>query len=156
MYILAKLAGMYAFILLWLQVMVALLKHDQLFGYLVPRWSPGRHRLLGIMTLLTAWTHFLCFFSAVSIRKDTIAYDLLMPEFEKGIYFFAVSLGWFALAGLTLVALTGLLRAKSQGIWVLAHRLSMAVFFVALVHAQMIGSETKSTLWFMIHLFHAG
>ena len=154
-YILAKLAGLYAFVLLWLQVMFGLLKGDPWGCYLLPRWSMGCHRMLGIATLLTAWMHFLCFFAAVSIRKDTIAYDLLLPEFEKGIYFFAVSLGWFSLAGLSLVALAGLLRAKTQGIWVLAHRLSLGVFVVALVHAQMVGSEAKSGIWFFIHLLFA-
>ncbi len=121
MYILAKLAGLYAFVLLWVQVMFGLLKNDPLSRYLLPQWSMGKHRLLGIATLLAAWAHFLLFFAAVSLRKDTIAYDLLLPEFGKGIYFIAVSLGWFALIGMTLVAIAGILRNKTHGIWVLAH-----------------------------------
>ena len=70
--------------------------------------------------------------------------------------FFGVSLGWFALVGMTLVAVAGMLRNKTQGIWVLAHRLSLAVFIVALVHAQMIGSEAKGGVWFFVHLLFAG
>ena len=154
-YILAKLVGLYVFVLLWLQVMLGLLQGDPLTRGLVVSWSIDRHRLLGITTLLAAWAHFLLFFSAVSLRKDTIAYDLLLPELDKGIYFVAVSLGWFALAGLNLVALTGLLRRRSGGLWALAHRLSLAVFAVALVHAQMIGSEAKGILWFAVHLCFA-
>jgi predicted ferric reductase len=111
---------------------------------------------LGIATLLTAWAHFLLFVTAVSLRKDTIAYDLLLPEFGKGIYFIAVSLGWFAVIGLTLVALAGLLRSKSGGIWKHAHRLSLVVFLLALVHAQMIGSEARGGTWFIVHLLFAG
>ena len=152
LYILAKLAGMYAFVLLWFQAMMALLKRDRLSGYLVPEWTLDRHRVLGIATILTAWTHFLCFFSAVSIRKETVASDLLLPQFQEGIYSFAVSLGWIALVGLTVVALTGLLRGRRQGIWALAHRLSMLVFLLAFFHAQMIGSETKTGLWLFVHL----
>ena len=152
LYILAKLAGMYAFVLLWFQAMMALLKRDRLSGYLVPEWTLNRHRVLGIATILTAWTHFLCFFSAVSIRKETVAYDLLLPQFQNGIYSFAVSLGWIALVGLTLVAFTGLLRGRRQGIWALAHRLSLVVFLLAFFHAQMIGSEAKDGLWFFLHL----
>jgi len=86
----------------------------------------------------------------------TIAYDLLLPEFNKGIYFFAVSLGWFAVVGMTLVAIAGILRNKINGIWILAHRLSFGVFLMALVHAQMIGSEAKNGLWFVTHLCLAG
>jgi hypothetical protein len=154
-YILAKLAGLYAFVLLWLQVMFGLLKNDPLSRYLLPQWSVNKHRLLGVTTLLTAWTHFLLFFAAVSLRKDAIAYDLLIPEFEKGIYFFAVSLGWFAVIGMTLVAVTGILRNKTHGIWSLTRRLSLGVFIVALVHAQMIGSEAKGGIWLSIHLLFA-
>ncbi len=155
MYVLAKLAGLYAFVLLWVQVMFGLLKNDSLSRYLLPQWSMGKHRLLGIATLLTAWAHFLMFFAAVSLRKDTIAYDLLLPEFGKGIYFIAVSLGWFALIGMTLVAIAGTLRNKTHGIWVLAHRLSLAVFLMALIHAQMIGSEAKGGIWFSVHFLFA-
>lgn len=154
-YILAKLAGLYVLVLLWLQVMFALLKGDPWARYLLPRWTVSKHRLLGITTLLAAWTHFLLFFTAVSLRKDAIAYAMLLPEFGKGIYFVAVSLGWFALIGMNLVAFTGLLRRRTGGIWALAHRLSLGVFLVALVHAQMIGSEAKGVLWFAVHLCFA-
>ena len=69
-------------------------------------------------------------------------------EFGKGIYFIAASLGWLPLVGMTLVAVAGMLRNKTQGIWVLAHRLSLVVVLLALVHAQMIGSEVKGGIWF--------
>jgi len=151
-YILVKLAGLYLFVLLWLQVMFALLKGDPRARNLLPDWTVRKHRLLGIATLLVAWAHFLLFFTAVSLRKDAIGYDLLLPQFSNGIYFVAVSLGWFALAGLNVVALTGLLRMRTGGIWSLAHRLSLGVFCVGLVHAQMIGSEAKTTLWFALQL----
>ena len=152
----ADLVIAYAFVLLWLQVMFGLLKHDPFSEYLLPQWSMGKHRLLGIATLLTAWAHFLLFVAAVSLRKDTIAYDLLLPEFGKGIYFIAVSLGWFALVGMTVVAVAGMLRNKTHGIWVLAHRFSLVVVLLALVHAQMIGSEAKGGVWFFVHLLFAG
>lgn len=155
-YLLAKLAGLYVLLLLWLQVMLGLLQGDHLARGLVASWGIERHRLLGITTLLTAWAHFLLFFTAVSLRKDAIAYDLLLPELDKGFYFVAVSLGWFALAGLNIVALTGLLRRKASGLWALAHRLSLLVIVVALIHAQMIGSEARSGLWFTVHLLLAG
>jgi hypothetical protein len=41
---------------------------------------------------------------------------------------------------------------RTGGIWSLAHRLSLGVFCVGLVHAQMIGSEAKTTLWFALQL----
>jgi len=77
-------------------------------------------------------------------------------EFGKGIYFIAASLGWLPLVGMTLVAVAGMLRNKTQGIWVLAHRLSLVVVLLALVHAQMIGSEVKGGIWFFVHLLFAG
>jgi len=155
MYILAKLAGLYVFVLLWLQVMFGLLKGDPWGRFLLLHWTVSQHRLLGITTLLAAWAHYLLFFTAVSLRKDAIGYDLLLPQFSNGIYLIAVSLGWLALVGLNLVALTGLLRARTGGLWSLAHRLSLAVFVVALIHAQMIGSEAKSGFWFTVHLLFA-
>jgi predicted ferric reductase len=156
LYALAKLIGMYAFVLIWLQVMLGLLKGDPALRRFMPPLTTTRHRMLGIVTLLTAWTHFLLFFSAVSVRNGEFAYSLLLPAFDNGIYFIAVSLGWFAVITMTLVAITGLLRRRSGGIWAFAHRLSIAVFAVALIHAQMIGSEAKSGLWFALHLCFAG
>ena len=38
MYILAKLAGLYAFAMLWLQIMFALLKNGRWSHYLLPQW----------------------------------------------------------------------------------------------------------------------
>lgn len=150
-YILMKLAGLYLFALLWLQVLLGVLKGDTLSRYLIPQWSLDNHRWLGIATLILAWSHFLLFFIAVSLRKEDIAYGLLLPQFDKGIYFIAVSLGWFALIGMTFVAFIGHLRRKSAGIWVYAHRLSFVVFGLALIHAQMVGSEAQSDAWFYVH-----
>jgi hypothetical protein len=56
---------------------------------------------------------------------------------------------------LRLVALTGILRNRTQGIWVLAHRLALGVFIVGLVHAQMIGSEARGGIWFFVHVLFA-
>jgi len=132
--------------------MLGLLKGDPWARYLLPPWTINVHRFLGVMTLMMAWAHFLLFFTAVSLRKDAIAYDLLLPELNKGYYFIGVSLGWFALVSLNLVALAGILRNRTGGIWTRIHRLSLAVFLATLVHAQMIGSEAKGGLWMTVQL----
>jgi hypothetical protein len=151
-YSLSKLMGLYAIVLLWLQLMYGLLKANAVSLYGLPRWSVNWHRLFGLLTLLTAVIHFLFFFTAASIRTGSLAVHLLVPNFSNGFYTTAVSLGWFALVGLLVVAMIGLLRSKMQGVWLWAHRLSYAVIVLALIHGQLVGSEAQSTAWFYLML----
>jgi len=153
LYILSKLLGLYAILLLWLQLMYGLLKNDALLRAVIPRWSISIHRLLGLSTLLMTSLHFVVFFIATSIRKGAVAVQLLVPDFGNGYYSTTVSLGWLALVGLWVVAVAGIARARGGHGWIGVHRLAIAVGLLALTHSLLVGSETKTTLWLIIYFF---
>ncbi|MCO6411407.1 MAG: hypothetical protein J5I92_01560 [Thiogranum sp.] len=156
LYSLSKLAGLYAIVLLWLQVLYGVGKNIRPGRDDRRPWSFNAHRLLGISTLAAVLMHFLFFFSAVSVRTNNLPLNLLVPDLGNGFYAAAVSLGWFALVGMLLVAMSGLLRSKTKGGWIWVHRFSFLVIALGLVHAQLVGSEAQANHWFYLTLFFGG
>ncbi len=150
---LSKLAALYAISMLWLQVMYGLLKGNVFAHHALPHWSVNAHRYLGIATLVMVMSHVFLFLAAVTLRTHSLPLHFLMPNFTDGYYAGAVSLGWCALVGLLVVATIGLLRSNMQGVWLWAHRLSLGVIVLALVHAQLVGSEAQTTIWVCLTVF---
>lgn len=140
-YVLAKLLGLYAIVLLWCQMMYGLL------GSLAPgwflSWSVPRHRALGLLTLAVIILHFAAFFVASSLREGAIAYALFLPHFEGGYYPLGLSLGWLSLAALLIVVPAGMALARHGGWWRGMHWLSAVSFIAAFAHAFRVGSETR-------------
>jgi len=152
-YIFSKLAGLYAVFLLWLQVLLGLMRHTS--------YWPGRnisikfHRNLGITAFSALILHAALFVTAVSIRKNTFVYDLLLPVFDHGFYRIAVTLGILALYGLIIVVIAGFLRKQGnkKAVWV--HRISLIALTLTLIHCLLIGTETRYLTMIAVYVFMA-
>ena len=143
LYLSSKLAGLYTFVLLSVQILGALGRAGWLPVNPVPRFSAKWHRRLGIMTILLMLLHVGLFVGAVSARMGHFAYSLLLPDFFGGHYKFMVSLGWLGGVLLLGVAVSGFVRTmRDRGDGV--HRLAVPILVLVLIHAQQIGSEAGS------------
>jgi len=146
LYVFSKLMGLYTVMFLWLQIMYGLVGKGNWVDALLPKWSIPTHRLIGILVMSAALTHFALFFSAVALRKQTIPVHLLVPDFSS--YFHAVvTLGVISLYLMILVVLVGIYRSRLGKYWVWSHRLSVLMIIVVIAHSLLIGSETKSVTW---------
>lgn len=141
-YLFSKLAGLYAVLLLWLQVVLALFQKTP-FAAKVSFWSVNFHRNLGIATFLILLLHVSLFITAVSLRKDHFSFRPLLPNFSQGFYDLAVTLGVLALYGLLFVIITGYLRKRGISIAKWLHCVSVLALVLALIHCLWIGTETR-------------
>jgi len=150
-YLLSKLTGLYALILMGSQVIYGLSKqHSSTF--LLPRWTLSRHRLLGIVTLSMILVHASLFILAVSIRKQEFATGLLIPHFFKDFYHTMVSFGWLALVIVLCVMAIRIIKDRISLNWLWIHRLAIPAILFALIHALMIGSETRAGILLSIYI----
>ena len=140
LYLFSKLAGLYAFVLLCIQILGGLGRAGLLPVRPVPHFSARGHRTLGLGTVFMVLLHVGLFVGAVSMRKGHFAYGLLLPDFFGGHYKFMVSLGW--LGGLLLlgVVVSGFVRAMRTG-GSSVHQLALLALALVVIHAQQIGSE---------------
>jgi len=144
-YVFSKLFGLYAVLLLWYQALSTLLKNT-LYASVLPRWTFLRHRTLGSLTLLAVMIHIACFVTAVSLRKESVAWGLLLPDF-RDFYHTAITVGLFGFL-ISLVAITAaFLRRRLPMIWQTIHRGMVAVVMLGLVHGYLIGTETRYGLY---------
>lgn len=139
LYILSKLVGLYAIILLWLQLMSGLVRNVFFFD-----WHPVMHRNLGLLILSLVVLHVVLFVAGVSIRNGYFAYKLLLPNFFGSYYPKIVALGIVALWLLIMAAVFAAVRNKLPVVWKWAHRLMLAVFALGFVHSYLIGSEARA------------
>jgi DMSO/TMAO reductase YedYZ heme-binding membrane subunit len=142
LYLVAKLAGLFAFCLFWLQCMLALARHAPV----VPAFPVSDlrlHRRLGIATALLILAHVVCFIVAASLRTGHASWDLLLPNFTHGYYKFYLGLGAIAFWIVCLTVFAGWRVARGQQRWKAIHRLWPAVFGLAFLHAFAIGTESR-------------
>lgn len=141
LYVLSKLAGLYALLFVALQIMAALL------GYLrtpLAPWKGNSHRLIGITTLCLAVAHLMLFFAAVSIRQDAPALGMFLPSFED-YYHTRLAFGLFALWGLLVVMVAGVMRAyRKETVTRWVHKLYWVVIALVYLHALAVGTEALS------------
>lgn len=147
MYAFSKLAALYAIVGLGCQMVYAVGRQIRWCANLLPAWNPLRHRSIGIMVLSLVLLHVVLFVAAVSVRKQVIAWDLLVPVFSGGHYRAMVSLGWIAMVFLLAVSIVALWAGARRRLMML-HRATPLAFGLAVVHALAIGSETAGGLWF--------
>lgn len=144
-YIFSKLFGLYAALLLWYQAVSTLLKNTH-YSAVFPQWTFLRHRVLGSLTFLTIVMHIICFVIAVSLRKESIAWGLLLPDF-RDFYHSAITIGLFGFL-VTLVAIAAaMLRGRFPRFWKLVHRGMIIAVSLGLVHGYLIGTETRYGLY---------
>jgi DMSO/TMAO reductase YedYZ heme-binding membrane subunit len=147
-YVFSKLFALYAVLMLWYQSLNTLLKETR-FSNLFPRWNFLHHRILGSLTFLTIFLHIACFIIAVSLRKETIAWSLLLPDFSD-FYHTSITIGLFAFL-ISLVALTAAVLRKHLPVkWKKMHRGMLLVVALGLGHGYLIGTETRYSIyeWF--------
>jgi predicted ferric reductase len=142
LYVLAKLAGLYAMVLLWLQVLYGLLREA---AWAVParRWTVVTHRNLGIAVAVLAVLHAGLFITGVSLRAGHFASNLLVPNFGSAYYASMVSLGVTAAWLLIAVILAAALRRREGLQWVWVHRLGPPAFAFVFFHSLLVGSESR-------------
>jgi len=142
LYVLSKLAGLYALLFVALQIMAALL------GYLGTPLAPCKgnsHRLIGIVTLCLAVAHLMLFFTAVSIRQDAPALGMFLPSFVD-YYHTRLAFGLFALWGLLVVLVAGVMRAyRKETVTRWLHKLYWVVIALVYLHALAVGTEAQSS-----------
>lgn len=142
LYVLSKLAGLYALFLGWLQILLMLMKQAAPDG-IARRWSLAYHRAFGFTVLGCMTLHVALFVAAASLRTGHVAFGLLAPNFN-GFYATAVSLGLFGFYGIVIVVIAGVLRAaaRARAAWV--HYAALPVFGLTYLHSLLIGTETRA------------
>jgi len=144
-YVFSKLLGLYGALLLWYQALSVLLKETR-YAIALPRWTFLRHRILGSLTLLAIMSHMICFIVAVSLRKETIAWELLLPDF-RDFYHTAITVGLCGFFMALLAVFAAILRKRWPDTWKMMHRGLLVVVALGLVHGFLIGTDTRYGLY---------
>lgn len=150
MLILFRLFGLYAFVLVWSQVVLSTLRKplQQLFGSRIIKM----HIFLGTFTLLFALTHYSLF---------TVANLLNGLDPIKGI---AIYLGPYVIYGylgvlafylMVLTVVSGLLRAMPfmEHYWRKIHYLNYVIFILAFIHSFYLGTEVQHPAMKILYYF---
>jgi predicted ferric reductase len=87
------------------------------------------------------------FVSAVSSRAGHVAWHLLVPDFTRGYYTSAVSLGVLALFIALIAVCAGVFRKHFSSAWRKGHALVFLVIVLVFFHAYQIGSELQAALF---------
>ncbi len=148
LYILSKLVGLYAIVLMWLQLMSGLVRIRLFEG-----WNPLIHRNLGLVTLSLVVLHVTLFVAGVSIRNGHFAYQLLLPDLLGHYFQKIVALGVIALWLLIIAVAFSAIRNRLPIVWKWGHQLMLAVFALGFVHSYLIGSEARAGG--MLYLYYA-
>ena len=145
LYILSKLAALYAVALIGLQLSLLVLqtgtttKQHRL-------WSLSVHRVLGMITLIVITVHVTAFTAATSVRNGELALHLFLPVLGDGYYRTMISIGalglWLSIIGASLQ----LRIAHRIGLrWLHPYLMLIAAVLVT-VHSYGIGSESGTNV----------
>ena len=141
-YLVAKLLGLFALCLFWLQAMLALAARLPRAGIL-PSSTLRLHKRLGAATALLILGHVVLFLVGTSLRTGHAAWDMLLPTFSIGYYRFYVSLGVIAFYLVCLTVFAGWRTARGARGWRWVHLLWPLVFALTFLHAFAIGTESR-------------
>ncbi|MFT7389197.1 MAG: hypothetical protein ACI8VC_002462 [Candidatus Endobugula sp.] len=154
-YVLSKLFGLYAILLFSIQLIISLLGISPLTvkaptkKYLSPLLSKitsRHHKWLGMSVLLFVLLHLACFFIAVTLRQESLAWGLLVLKFHD-FYHTQLSFGLMSFLGLLLIAIAGILRHRYRNSWLHSlHKLYLPVAILVYTHALAIGTEFQTAL----------
>jgi predicted ferric reductase len=149
-YVLSKLVGMLALVLIAGQVIFSLCHHLKLLNI---QWLGRTHFWFGTTILLFAFSHLLLFFTAVTFRQDALAFSLFLPDF-RDFYHTHLTFGLFGLWLLIAVAGIGWLRRKNRYQWIAKfHRLYWIAIVLIYFHALAVGSESQSSAGLLLYSF---
>lgn len=142
LYVVAKLLGLFAMCLFWLQCVLALTRRSP-FARWLPSIGRGGHIALGSTTVACILLHVGLFVTAASWRTGHIAWDLLLPSVGHGFYSTSVGLGAVALWLCLLAVYAGRRLASGGTRWKWVHMLWPLVFGLVFLHAINIGTESR-------------
>jgi len=142
LYIVSKLAGLFALCAFWGQCILALAARAPVLREF-PTVRQHQHKVIGLLTLVLVLTHISLFFVAASLRGGAPAWTLLWPNFSHGYYNAMVSLGLIAVWLLLLGVYAGWRTARGSRAWKKVHMIWFAVFLLVFIHAYAIGSESR-------------
>jgi hypothetical protein len=141
LYVLSKLAGMYALLFIALQIIVSLAGRLKMIPLHRLRLS---HPLLGSLVVILGVAHALLFFTAVSVRQGDPAWGLLFPGF-RDFYHTHLTLGVLGLWILIAVMISGIVRFNNRSHFArMLHRGYWASITLVYIHALAIGTESQS------------
>lgn len=142
LYIVSKLAGLFALCTFWGQCILALASRTPVLREF-PSVRLRTHKRIGLLTLALVLTHVALFVVAASLRAGAPAWNLLWPNFSHGYYSSFVSLGLIAVWLLLLGIYGGWRLSKGDRAWKKVHMVWFGVFLLVFLHAYMIGSESR-------------
>lgn len=142
LYLGSKLAGLYAVVLLWAQLVYGLLGFGARARLGIER-GVAFHRQVGLTVWLLIALHGALFVTAVSVRTQHIAWQYVVPSAGDGYYRAMVSVGVCALMVLSASAAAALTRNRWPRRWRHVHRGMYLVAALAAWHSLSIGSESR-------------
>jgi len=147
-YVISRLFGLLALTACCWQFFIGLSRK-----YPTPLFSKAKtlrktHASLGLISFILFWSHALCFTTAVSIRKELVAYQFLLPNVSDH-YHSIISIGWLALMLVSIAVAARIFGLRHQDKW---HKLVYAVFPIALLHSYLVGSDTRDTAMILFYV----
>jgi len=153
LYVLSKMAGLLAIVLVWLQFMLSL--SSRIFEQIA--YAGNRmHRISGLALLFLLSLHAALFVAAASVRHGSLSLGVLVPDFASGYYTSSISLGVLGLLLFGLASAIYMLRQKRERLFRWGHRCVIVACILVFVHSYLIGSETRSILMSTFYLGSAG
>jgi hypothetical protein len=150
LYLLSKLAALYAIALFALQLSYGLAgaaARSTLGLELGVRF----HRALGVGTLCLLLAHAGLFVAAGSYRTGHFAVQYALPNLFGSYYVSRIALGWWAGVGLLLAAGFALGRARLGRTWRYVHWLSVPAAVAVVVHSLTIGTESRMPIMLLAY-----
>jgi DMSO/TMAO reductase YedYZ heme-binding membrane subunit len=142
LYLLSKLAGLYAFVAFWLQLMYGLLGASGRRRLKV-ECGHAFHRTLGVLVMVLVATHVALFVTGSSIRAHHFASQYLTPTFSSGYYRSIITFGIIAAILLLIAVVSAAGRRMVGRIWRIQHWAVIPAYSLAFTHSLLIGSESR-------------
>jgi uncharacterized membrane protein YkvI len=141
-YVLSKLAALYAFVVFWMQLIYGLLGPAGRTRLRIER-GHAFHVNLGSTVIALVALHAALFVLGASVRTHTFASQYLTPSFASGYYRTAITLGIIAAVLVVIAVFCASARRLWRRVWRLGHWAVIPAFALASVHSLLIGSESR-------------
>jgi hypothetical protein len=150
-YLLAKLAGLYAIAIFGLQLAYGL-AGARVRPMLGQERGVHFHRSLGLVTLTLLLAHATLFIVGASMRIGHFAVQFALPDLFGDYYLSRIALGWWAGLAIIIGAVAALLRGLLGRWWKLAHWLSLPAAPALAIHSLSIGTESRMPVMMAAYL----
>jgi hypothetical protein len=152
MLILFRLFGLYAFVLVWSQLMLGALKIplQRLFGSRILKL----HLFLGPFTLLFAFTHYMLF-TIGNLLTGLGPFEAISSYLGPSVLYGYLGLTAFYLMVLTVISAMLRSRPFVKIYWRKIHYTNYVIFLFAFVHSFFIGTEVQSQPLHSLYYFFA-